>query len=58
VERYKVYYMREGGGFLRVQAVVNHVNPKLLVTCPSINGVPKSELINLFVGLMQVRVSN
>ncbi len=30
----------------------------LPVACPSIKGAPKSELINLLVGLMQVRVRN
>jgi hypothetical protein len=34
------------------------VNPKLLVACPSTKGVPESELINLLVGLMQIRISN
>ncbi len=27
-ERYKEYYMGEGGGFLRVRAVVSLVNPR------------------------------
>jgi len=49
--------MGEGGGFPRVQVVISHVSPKLPVVCPSIKGVPKSELTNLLVGLMQVRVS-
>jgi len=31
VERRREYYMREGGGFPRVQAVMSLVNPKLLV---------------------------
>jgi hypothetical protein len=42
----------EGGGFPRVRVVVNLVSPKLPVACPSIKGVPESELINLLVGLM------
>jgi hypothetical protein len=50
--------MGEGGGFLRVQAVVNLVSPELPVACPSTKGVPECELTNLLVGLMQVRVSN
>jgi hypothetical protein len=50
--------MGEGGGFPRVRAVVSLVSPELPVTCPSIKGVPKCELTNLLVGLMQVRVSN
>jgi hypothetical protein len=57
-ERHKVYYMGEGGGFPRVRFVVNHVSPKLPVACPSTKGAPESELTNLLVGLMQVRVSN
>ncbi len=52
------YYMGEGGGFPRVQAVVSLVNPELPVACPNTKGVPKSELTNLLVGLMQVQVSN
>jgi len=46
--------MGEGGDFPRVQVVVNLVNPKLPVTCPSTKGAPESELTNLLVGLMQV----
>jgi len=49
--------MGEGGGFPRVQAVVNHVSPELLVACPSTKGAPESELTNLLVGLMQVQIS-
>jgi len=44
--------MGEGGGFPRVRAVVNFVNPKSPVICPSIKGVPESELTNLLVGWM------
>jgi len=46
--------MREGGGFLRVQAVVSQVSPELPVACPSTKGVPECELTNLLVVLMQV----
>jgi hypothetical protein len=53
----KVYYMGEGGGFPQARAVVSHVSPKLPVACLSTKGVPKCELTNLLVGLMQVRVS-
>ncbi len=53
----KVYFMGEGGGFSRVQAVVSQVSLELPVACPSTKGVPECELINLLVGLMQVRVS-
>jgi hypothetical protein len=51
------YYMGEGGGFPRVQAVVSLVNLGSPVTCPRTKGASKSEL-NLLVGLMQVRVNN
>ncbi len=57
-ERQRVYYMGEGGGFPQVQAVVSHVSPELPVACPSTKGALKSELTNLLVGLMQVRISN
>jgi hypothetical protein len=42
----------EGGGFLRVRAVVNQMSPELPMVYPSTKGAPKSELINLLVGLM------
>ncbi len=51
-ERHKVYYMEEGGGFLRVRAVANQVSPELPVACPSTKGVLESDLTNLLVGLM------
>jgi hypothetical protein len=35
VERHKVYYKGEGGGFPQVRGVVSLVNPKLPVTRPS-----------------------
>ncbi len=57
MEKHKEYYMGEGGGFPRVRAVMSLVSPKSLVTCPSTKGAPKSDLTNLLVGLMQVRVS-
>jgi hypothetical protein len=41
----------------RVQAVVNQVNPELPVAYPSTKGVLESELTNLWVGFVQVRVS-
>jgi hypothetical protein len=34
--------------------MVSLVSPELPVACPSIKGVPKGELTNLLVGLMQV----
>jgi len=52
IERHIKYYMGEGGGFPRVQAMVSLVSPELLVACLSIKGVPKSKLTNLLVGLM------
>jgi len=58
VKRHKEYYMGEGGGFPQVRAVVSLVSSKLPVACLSIKGASKCDLINLLVGLMQVRVSN
>jgi hypothetical protein len=57
VERRRVYYMGEGDGFPRVRAVVSQMGLELPMACPSTKGVPKCELTNLLVGLMQVRVS-
>jgi hypothetical protein len=57
VKRHRVYSMGEGGGFPRVRAMVNQVNPELPVACPSTKGVLECELSNLLVGLMQVQVS-
>jgi hypothetical protein len=37
--------------------VVNQMSPKSFVACPSTKGVPKCDLTNLLVGLMQVRIS-
>jgi hypothetical protein len=50
--------MGEGGGFPQVQAEVNIVSPESPVACPSTKDVPESELTNLLVGWMQIRVSN
>jgi hypothetical protein len=58
VEKHREYYMGEGGGFPRVRAVVNLVSLELLVACLSNKGAQESELTNLLVGLMRVRVSN
>jgi hypothetical protein len=58
VESYRVYYMGEGGGFPWVQAVVSLVSPKSPVACPSTKGAPESELTNLLVSRMQIRMSN
>jgi hypothetical protein len=57
VERHKEYYMGEGGGFLRVWATMNLVSLELPMVCFSTKGVPKCDLTNLLVGLMDVRVS-
>jgi hypothetical protein len=46
--------MEEGDGFPRVWAVVSLVSPKLPMACPNTFGASESELINLWVGLMQV----
>jgi hypothetical protein len=48
--------MREGGGFPRVRAVVSQVSPESPVACLSTKGARESELTNLLVGWMQVRV--
>jgi hypothetical protein len=57
METHRIYYMGEGGDFPQVRAVVSLVSPKLPVACPSTKGDPESELINLLVRLMQVRIS-
>jgi hypothetical protein len=38
--------------------MVSLMSPELPVACPSTKSPPESELTNLLVGLMQVRVSN
>ncbi len=43
------YYIREGGGFPRVRAVVSRVSPVLAVACPGTKGAPECELTNLLV---------
>jgi hypothetical protein len=58
MERHREYYMGEGGGFPRVRAVVSFVSPKSPVACPNTKGAPESELTNLLVGLIQIRVNN
>jgi hypothetical protein len=58
MEKRREYYMGEGGGFPRVWAVVSHVSLELPVACPSTKGAPESELTNLLVSLMQIRISN
>jgi hypothetical protein len=49
MENCRVYYMGEGGGFPRVQAVVSLVNPKSLVARPNTKGAPESELTTLWL---------
>jgi hypothetical protein len=58
MERRIEYYMGQGGGFPRIWAMVSLVSPKLPMAYPNIKGVPKSELTNLSVGWMQIRMSN
>jgi hypothetical protein len=50
--------MGEGGGFPQVWAMVSFVSLGLPVAYFSTKGVPESDLTNLLVSLMQVRVSN
>ncbi len=52
MERHKVYYKGEGGGFPQVWAMVSLVNP----SCPSFVLAPK--VFELCVGFVQVRVSS
>jgi len=35
MERHKVYYKGEGGGFPQVRAVVSFVSPSLPMACPN-----------------------
>jgi hypothetical protein len=58
MESCRVYYMGEGGGFPRVQAVVSLVSPKSLVACPNTKGASKNELTNLLVSWMYIQVNN
>jgi hypothetical protein len=58
MESCRVYYMGEGDGFLRVWAVMNLVNLESPVACLSTKGAIESELTNLLVGWMHIRVSN
>jgi hypothetical protein len=37
--------------------MMSQVSPELPMACPSTKGAPESELTNLLVGLMQVRIS-
>jgi hypothetical protein len=49
MESCRVYYMGEGGGFPRVQAVVSLVSPESPVARPSTKGALESELTNLWL---------
>jgi hypothetical protein len=40
VERCRVYYKGEGGGFPQVRAVVSLVNPRLFVSSPNTKSAP------------------
>jgi hypothetical protein len=57
-ERHIEYYMGEGGAFPRVQVMVSLVSPRSPVAYPSTTSAPNNVLINLLVGLMQIRMSN
>jgi hypothetical protein len=57
-DKCKKYYMGEGGGFPWIQVVVSLVSLGSPMACPCTKGVPESELTNLLVGWMQIRVSN
>jgi len=52
--RHKEYYMGEGGGFSRIQAVVSFVSLELPVACPNTKGVPEIVFTNSLVSLVQV----
>jgi len=39
VENRREYYMREGGGFPRVRAMVSQMSPRLPVACPNTKNV-------------------
>ncbi len=49
MERRRVYYMGEGGGFSRVRVVVSLVNLESPMFCPSTKGALESELTNLWL---------
>ncbi len=57
-KRHIKYYMGEGGGFLRIQAVVSLVSSKSSVAHPNTKGVANNVLNNLLVSLMQIQVNN
>jgi hypothetical protein len=57
-ERRKEYYMGEGGGFPRVQAMVSLVNLELPVACFSTKGALGSDLTNSLVGWMHIQMNN
>jgi len=47
----------EGGGFPQMWVVVSLVSLELPMACPNTKSALESDLTNLLVGLMQVRVS-
>jgi hypothetical protein len=57
-ERCREYYVGKGGDFPWVRVVMSFVSLESPVACPSIKGAPESELTNLLVGLMHIRMSN
>jgi len=40
MERHRIYYKGEGGGFPQVQAMVNPMNMNLPVVCPNTKSAP------------------
>jgi hypothetical protein len=40
MERHRVYYKGEGGGFPQVRVMVSLVSPNLLMVCPSTKSAP------------------
>ncbi len=49
MESCRLYYMGEGDGLPRVQAVVSLVSPESPVVCPSTKGALESDLTNLWL---------
>jgi hypothetical protein len=57
MERCRIYYKGEGGGFPQVRAMVSLMSPSLLVACPSTE-VLKLCINQLFVWFVHIRVSD
>ncbi len=58
MERYRVYYKGEGGGFPQVRAVVSLMSLSLPVVSLSIKSALNYALTNLLFGFVQVCVSD